>query len=102
MSTSACTDPDHRQHALPITGLLGGADPGPFPALRQDARPNAHSCQLGAQGLVSRYRNPTVHETRLVRDTERPFGKRELLEVLTAVSLVHHALDNVVTQDQSE
>lgn len=45
------------------------------------------------KGLVSRYRNPTAHEARVVRDAERPYEDRELLEVLTAVSLIHHALD---------
>ena len=46
------------------------------------------------KGLVSRYRNPTSHQTRLLRQAKRPILERELLETLTAVSLVHHALDS--------
>ncbi len=49
----------------------------------------AHSIK----GLLSRYRNPTAHQTRLLRQSERPIVEREVLEILTAVSLVHHALD---------
>lgn len=48
---------------------------------------------LIARGLVSRYRNPTAHETRIRRDAENPYLNREALEVFTSLSLVHHALD---------
>lgn len=47
------------------------------------------------KGLLSRYRNPTAHQTRLLRQSERPIVERELLEILTTVSLVHHTLDTV-------
>lgn len=46
------------------------------------------------RGLWARYRNPTSHETRVRREAERPIVERELLEVLTTVSLIHHALDS--------
>lgn len=53
--------------------------------------------QLGlsnlVRGLWSRYRNPTAHEARVSRQSERPIFESELLEVLTTISLVHHALD---------
>lgn len=51
------------------------------------------------KGLWTRYRNPTAHEARVVREAERPILERELLEVLTAVSLVHHALDEATLRD---
>jgi uncharacterized protein (TIGR02391 family) len=51
------------------------------------------------KGLWTRYRNPTAHEARVVREAERPILERELLEVLTAISLVHHALDAATLRD---
>lgn len=50
-------------------------------------------CAHLARGLWARYRNPTAHETRLKREMARPILEREMLEVLTTVSLVHHGLD---------
>ena len=54
------------------------------------------------RGLWTRYRNPTAHEARVVREAERPIRERELLEVLTSISLVHHALDTLKTSDETE
>lgn len=51
------------------------------------------------KGLWTRYRNPTAHQARVLRDAERPILERELLEVLTTISLVHHALDSATLGD---
>lgn len=54
------------------------------------------------RGLWTRYRNPTAHEARVVREGENPIRERELLEVLTSVSLVHHALDTLKRSRETE
>jgi len=51
------------------------------------------------KGVWTRYRNPTAHEARVVKEAERPILERELLEVLTTISLVHHALDAATLRD---
>jgi len=54
------------------------------------------------RGLISRYRNPTAHQTRLSREAERPIVERELLEILTTVSLIHHALDTAFVSEEKD
>lgn len=92
----------------PLIDQALGKDRGSSPLLRlNDLNSDTDwNEQVGlahlVRGLWTRYRNPTAHEARVVREAERPILERELLEVLTTISLVHHALDTTRSQNETE
>jgi uncharacterized protein (TIGR02391 family) len=45
------------------------------------------------KGLFGMYRNPLAHDTRVRRDGERPITDRELVGLLTTLSLAHDHID---------
>lgn len=74
---------------------------GPVVAINAGRTPSDRSEQSGlanyAIGLLSLYRNPTSHETRLRRKVDDD----ELLEALTAISMVHRRLDDATVAQAS-
>ncbi len=90
-------------HALVNAALARNTDGMPsvrLNSLRSESDWNEQNgLAMIIKGLLTRYRNPTAHELRAIRDAEKPILERELLEILTAVSLVHHALDGVMMSE---